>query len=103
MGSYIESIESGRLPVSEREALSKEQRIIEAIYLGLRMTAGIDLAGFRAKFGIDFIRAFKEVITDLTERNYIAVKNNRCALTRRGRAYLDSIASMFVTRDVSET
>jgi coproporphyrinogen III oxidase-like Fe-S oxidoreductase len=67
------------------------------------MTAGIDLVGFKAKFGIDFIKAFKEVITDLVERNYIAVKNNRCALTRQGRAYLDSITSMFVTRDFFDT
>ena len=101
--SYIEAIESGRLPVDDKEVLTEEQQMIEAIYLGLRMTAGIDLVGFKAKFGIDFIKSFKEVITDLTERNYIAVKDNRCAVTRRGRAYLDSITSMFVTRDVSDT
>ena len=97
--SYIEAVESGQLPLAEREVLSREQRIIEAIYLGLRMTAGIDLAGFRAKFGIDFIKAFKEVITDLSERNYIAVKNGRCALTRQGRVFLDSIVSLFVKEE----
>jgi oxygen-independent coproporphyrinogen-3 oxidase len=101
--SYIEAIESGRLPVADKEVLTEEQQIIEAIYLGLRMTAGIDLVGFKAKFQIDFIKAFKALITDLAERNYIAVKNNGCALTRKGRAYLDSITSMFVIRDVSDT
>jgi oxygen-independent coproporphyrinogen-3 oxidase len=101
--SYIEAVESGQLPVADREALTGEQQIIEAIYLGLRMTAGIDLAGFRAKFGIDFIKTFKEVIADLAERNYIAVENSRCALTRQGRVYLDSITTMFVTRDISDT
>ena len=100
--SYIEAIESGQLPVADKEVLTEEQQMIEAIYLGLRMTSGIDLAGFKAKFGIDFIKAFKEVITDLTERNYIEVKNNRCVLTRQGRVLLDSITSMFVTRDVSD-
>jgi oxygen-independent coproporphyrinogen-3 oxidase len=97
--SYIEAIESGRLPVSEREALSREQKIIEAIYLGLRMTAGIDLVGFKSKYGIDFVEAFKAAIIDLEERNYLEVKNNRCRLTRRGRAFLDSITSMFVALD----
>jgi oxygen-independent coproporphyrinogen-3 oxidase len=101
--SYMEAIESGQLPLEDKEVLTGEQQMIEAIYLGLRMTSGIDLVGFKAKFGIDFIKAFKEVITDLAERNYIAVKNNRCALTRQGRAYLDSITSMFVARDVSDT
>jgi oxygen-independent coproporphyrinogen-3 oxidase len=101
--SYIAAIESGRRPVAEKEVLTEEQQMIEAIYLGLRMTAGIDLVGFKAKFRIDFIKAFEEVITDLAERNFIEVKNSRCALTRRGRAYLDSITSMFVTRDFSDT
>lgn len=97
---YIEAIESGRLAVDEKEVLSREQQMIEAIYLGLRMTDGIDLIGFRRKIGIDFVEAFKEVIIDLEKRNYLEVKNNRCRLTRRGRAFLDSITSMFVVRDV---
>jgi oxygen-independent coproporphyrinogen-3 oxidase len=101
--SYINAIESGRLPVDDKEVLTEEQQMIEAIYLGLRMTSGIDLVGFKAKFGIDFIKTFKEVITDLAERNYIAVENSRCALTRQGRAYLDNITSMFVTRDFFDT
>jgi oxygen-independent coproporphyrinogen-3 oxidase len=101
--SYIAAIESGRLTVAEKEVLTEEQQMIESIYLGLRMTAGIDLVGFKAKFRIDFIKAFEEVITDLAERNFIEVKNSRCALTRRGRVYLDSITSMFVTRGVSDT
>jgi len=101
--SYIAAIESGRRPVAQKEVLTEEQQMIEAIYLGLRMTAGIDPVGFRAKFGIDFLKTFKAVLTDLAEQNYIEVKNSRYALTRRGRAYLDSITSMFVTRDVSDT
>ncbi|MGW8303592.1 MAG: hypothetical protein ACWGNO_16055, partial [Desulfobacterales bacterium] len=90
-----------RLPVAEKEVLTGEQQMIEAIYLGLRMNAGIDLVGFKAKYGIDFMKTFKALITELTELNYIEVKNSRCALTRRGRAFLDSITTMFVTRDVS--
>jgi len=101
VSSYIAAIESGRLPVAEKEVLTGEQQMIEAIYLGLRMNAGIDLVGFKAKYGIDFMKTFKTLITELTERNYIEVKNSRCALTRRGRAFLDSITAMFVTRDVS--
>jgi len=99
---YILAIESGRLPVANREVLSEEQQMIEAIYLGLRMTAGIDLVGFKAKFGIDFVETFNEIISDLERQNHIEVIKNRCALTRRGRVFLDSITSMFVTRDLSD-
>ncbi len=70
--------------------------MIETIYLGLRMTRGINLAGFKKKFRIDFIDAFKELTSDLKKRNYIAVANDHCALTRQARAFLDSISAMFV-------
>jgi coproporphyrinogen III oxidase-like Fe-S oxidoreductase len=68
----------------------------------LRTNAGIDLIGFKEKFGINFVKTFKEVISDLEEENYLEIKNSHCALTRQARAFLDSIASMFVIRDVSE-
>jgi putative oxygen-independent coproporphyrinogen III oxidase len=93
---YIAAVKSGRLPVAAKETLSGEQQMIEAIYLGLRMTAGIDLAGFKKKFRIDFIDTFKELISDLRKRDYLAVNQDRCALTRQGRAFLDGISAMFV-------
>ncbi|MEJ2727782.1 MAG: radical SAM family heme chaperone HemW [Deltaproteobacteria bacterium] len=102
VADYTAAIESGRLPEAGREELSREQQIIETIYLGLRTTAGIDLIGFGQKFGINFVKTFKEVLSVLAELNYLEIRNNRCALTRRARAFLDSIALMFVVRDVSE-
>ena len=93
---YVEALECGRLPVAEKEVLSREQQMIEAIYLGLRTTRGIDLAGFKNKFRMDFMDTFKELTLDLKKRNLIAVSKDCCALTRRGRAFLDGISAMFV-------
>jgi oxygen-independent coproporphyrinogen-3 oxidase len=97
---YIEVIESGRLALSEGEVLSQEQQMIEAIFLGLRMTDGIDLGGFKEKFGINFIETYKEILSDLEKRDYIEVDQHNCALTRQGRIFLDSITQMFVSHDV---
>lgn len=96
---YNATVKSGRLPVAGEEVLSREQQMIEAIYLGLRMTRGIDLAGFKKKFRIDFIDEFKELTSDLKKRNFIAVTKDHCTLTRQARAFLDSISAMFVRSD----
>ena len=96
VAEYIAVIESGRLPLDEREVLTQEQQMIEFVYLGLRMTRGIDLTAFKKKFHIDFVDAYKELISDLKKRNYITVSNDYCALTRQGRAFLDGISAMFV-------
>ena len=94
---YMRAIESGDLPVADQELLTLEQQRIEAIYLGLRMTRGIDLASFKKKFGVDFIEAFKEKTTDLQKDNYLEVTKSHCALTRKGRAFLDSITARFIS------
>jgi len=97
---YLAAIESGRPPIAEREVLTAEQEMIETIYLGLRMTQGIDLTWFRQKFGIDFAEIFKDLIADLEKKEYIKVSATHAALTRQGKAFLDSIAAMFVEADV---
>ena len=93
---YIQAIQSGRLPLAEKEVLSREQQMIETIYLGLRTTIGIDLAGFKKKFRIDFMETFKELTSDLKRMNHIALTKDRYALSRQARALLDSITAMFV-------
>jgi oxygen-independent coproporphyrinogen-3 oxidase len=93
---YIRAIESGNLPVADEELLTLEQQQIEAIYLGLRMAQGIDLVSFKKKFGVDFLETCKEVIAVLEKSNYLEVTKSHCRLTRKGRAFLDSITSRFV-------
>ncbi|MDJ0984753.1 MAG: radical SAM family heme chaperone HemW [Desulfobacterales bacterium] len=100
---YLAAVESGQTPVAETEGLTSEQVLIEAIYLGLRMTQGIDLIRFEEKFGYNFLQTFKDVIADLVNKKYLKAGATHVALTRRGRAFLDSIASTLVNTDVPHT
>ncbi|UCF93591.1 MAG: radical SAM family heme chaperone HemW [Desulfobacterales bacterium] len=99
--TYIRDLEAGRLPRAAQEVLTAEQLMIEAIYLGLRTIDGIDLAGFQQRFGFSFVQAFQEVIVDLAGRGLIQTARQRCALTRAGLAYLDSITAMFTSYELS--
>lgn len=67
---YRENIKEGGLSIEEKEILSKEQRMME----------------------------FAEKIKQLEEDGYILriQPKNRCALSRKGMLFLDSIASMFM-------
>ena len=94
--NYIQELEAGRLPLEDREVLTSEQRMIEAIYLGLRQADGININGFHRRFGVHFTDIFEKTIADLKKRGFITMTRNRCALTRKGMLFLDSIASMFV-------
>ena len=90
---YIREIEAGRLPIEEKEVLSTEQLMMEAIYLGLRTINGIDLAEFNQRFKVDFSRTFENNIIDLEKNGLLRIDHGHCALTRKGLSLLDSITS----------
>jgi len=96
---YIENIKEGRLPIEEKEILSKEQRMMEMVYLGLRKTDGIDIDVIDENLGINFRQIFAEKIKQLEDDGYILPiqPENRCALSRKGMLFLDSIAPVFMT------
>ncbi len=96
---YIRDIRAGCLPIEEREILSREQTIIESLYLGLRKTQGIDIELFNRNFGADFNEMFGKVIVSLTEKELIRTDKKYCRLTRRGMLFLDSIAAMFIAQE----
>jgi oxygen-independent coproporphyrinogen-3 oxidase len=96
---YIKEIESGRFAVEGKETLNREQRMMERIYLGLRTTDGIQTDIFDDTFGVRFTERFNKIITDLKERGLIKFSKNRCALTKKGMLFQNSIASMFICSD----
>ncbi len=97
---YIRQIKAGRLPIAEKETLTREQMIMEAIYLGLRTTRGIDLDGFDKRFATSFLKTFEAKIAGLEEERLLSLSDTHCALTPRGMAYLDSIAAMLTSQDI---
>lgn len=97
--NYIRELQCSRLPVAGKEHLIRDQLLMEAIYLGFRTRKGIDLAGFKNKFGIDFLKQFAETITDLEKQGFLNVSKNHCALTVSGMALLDSITAAFTNQD----
>ncbi len=96
---YIRNIEAGHLPIAAKETLTTEQMIMEAIYLGLRTTRGINLDAFEEKFGIDFGRVYAPTIAALAMEDLLALEEKHCRLTPRGMPFLDGIASRFVCQE----
>lgn len=88
---YLADIHAGRRPVAGEEVLTREQRIIEAVYLGLRQTDGIDLQGFRSTFEEEFGARFEPRLSRLIDGELIEKAPQRIRLTRRGMLFLDKV------------
>ena len=94
--SYIETLRDRILPIEAEERLTPEQQMIEAIYLGLRQTAGISIADFEGRFGGDFRTGFESLLDELSKNGWMRTDPARCALTPKGLLVLDTIASRFL-------
>ena len=73
---------------------------MEAIYLGLRTTRGIDLDNFGKMFGMDFLNTFESKIADLKKEGFLLLSDTHFALSPKGLAYHDSISAMLTSKDI---
>ena len=93
---YLKAVSAGSRPVAESERLTRDQQMIEALYLGLRQTCGIDVNDFEGRFGIDFGDLFAPAMAALTAEAMVQVTPDACALTPAGLVYADAIVGRFV-------
>jgi oxygen-independent coproporphyrinogen-3 oxidase len=93
---YTKFISENRTPISGKELLTREQRIMESIFLGLRMSEGIDIEKFEQRFGLSFYDQFGKTVSYLEEKGYLAAGQARCALTPKGLLLHDSVTAMIV-------
>ena len=80
------------MPVEDTEILSAEQLQLEALFLGLRTKAGIDLKLYKTRHGIDLLADKKAIIDALIKNKFVELKNGFLRPTRAGMAIADSLA-----------
>jgi oxygen-independent coproporphyrinogen-3 oxidase len=96
VGRYIRQLENGRRPIEDSETLTREKSMIEAVYLGLRLTDGIDMSAFNDRFGIEFMEHFGVKAVFFEQEELLTTTDGHCRLTPRGMLLLDTIAAAFI-------
>jgi oxygen-independent coproporphyrinogen-3 oxidase len=98
LAAYVAQLARGESPAGPAETVSTEQAMAEFLLLGLRLTAGIELATFGRRFGIDLAAATGGEMAALVDAGFLTLAGGRLAATARGRAVLDSILGRLATR-----
>jgi oxygen-independent coproporphyrinogen-3 oxidase len=81
---YYKYIEEDKLPIVHKEEISEEEKLKEAIILGLRLNKGIDIEEININHGISFLEDYKDVLKDLKNRGLIDVTSKNVKLTKLG-------------------
>ena len=92
VNNYLKEIARGKMPVENEEILSAEQLKLEALFLGLRTKAGIDLERYKTKYGADLFVDKQTIIDALIKNNLVELKDGFLRPTRSGMAVADSLA-----------
>lgn len=90
---YAEDLRAGIQPVEEEEYLTPTQQMIEFIMLAMRTAAGIDFGEFQRRFNADFIEVCGPSAAEFESQGLLVTAGGRCAPTRRGMLFHDSIVS----------
>jgi len=93
---YMDLIQRQSHAVDSRSNLTSREREEEAIFLGLRLTQGIDLFQFESKFGFNLRSRFKEQIEFLKEGQLIELTPERLRLTPKGYILSNEVFSEFL-------
>jgi oxygen-independent coproporphyrinogen-3 oxidase len=90
--TYLKEIAQDKIPVENSETLSAEQLQLEALFLGLRTKAGIDLKRYKTRYGVDLLADKKTIIDTLIINKLVELKNGFLRPTRAGMDVADSLA-----------
>jgi oxygen-independent coproporphyrinogen-3 oxidase len=91
---YVETIASGKLPLSRALRTSHRERLIRELILQMKL-GRLDGAYFRKKFGASVLDEFEEPFTTLREQGYLDWEQDRIELTREGLLRVDSLLPAF--------
>lgn len=90
---YIKRIAAGKSPVSYTEDITKPLEMAETMFLGLRLTQGIQKAEFSKRFNIDIKTLYGKQIETLKEKGLLEEDETHLKLSSKG---LDVANEVFV-------
>ncbi|HYU80284.1 MAG TPA: radical SAM family heme chaperone HemW [Vicinamibacterales bacterium] len=94
---YVLRIERGESPVVERRVLSPEERIEEALFTGLRLTEGLDLAAVSARYGVDVWGRYGPELSRFVDSGLLIHEpGQRLRLTRSGMLLANEVMAVFI-------
>ncbi len=95
--TYVAALERGGQPqVSERRHLTPGVQFQEAVFMGLRLVAGLDLYEIERRYGIDVWKRYDRRLVPFVEAGLLVHEPGRLRLTARGLLLSNEVMSVFI-------
>ena len=93
---YLDRVGRGGPLATEVRRLSIEERLGEALFTGLRLTAGVSLDAIGARYGVDVWQRWRADLEPFVREGCLLRANSRLWLTRRGMLLANEVMAVFV-------
>ncbi len=92
---YLEKLNKDMKPIKTRDLIKKDDKLKEALLLGLRLINGILIDDINNKYGVDIEAYFKKEFKYLIDKGFIKV-SDRIKLTDTGLFYGNEVFEWFI-------
>lgn len=94
---YVRRVAAGESVVAERRVLDAEERVEEALFTGIRMTAGLDLPVVASRYGVDVWGRYGGELSRFVDAGLLEHDPGvRLRLTRPGMLLANEVMAVFI-------
>jgi putative oxygen-independent coproporphyrinogen III oxidase len=93
---YVDRIIRGQTVIVDEHRMTPDERLGDALFTGLRLTDGIDLAVIDARYGVDVWRRYGADLEPFLEQGCLRREGSRLWLTRPGMLLAHEVMTVFV-------
>jgi oxygen-independent coproporphyrinogen-3 oxidase len=93
---YIDRVLRAESTRTDVQRLTADQRLGDALFTGLRLTAGLDLTGIDRRYGTHVWERYGAQLQPFLDEDILAMDGQRIRLTRRGMLLANEVMAVFV-------
>ena len=95
-GLYIDRVAAGGSVAVDRRRLADRERLGDALFMGLRLTDGLDLPAVERRYGVRVDQRFGRDLEPFFDAGLVATDGRRLRLTREGMLLANEVMAIFV-------
>ena len=93
---YIERVSDGLSPVASQKILSVDELVSDTLFLGLRLSEGVDLPSLESRYRVDVWERWGQDLQICVDAGLLDENSDRLRLTRKGMLLANEVMRIFV-------
>lgn len=94
--TYLDRLEAGGDPSCTRQKRSPEQQLSEALFMGLRLTEGVDVSAVGNRYGVDVPSRYGAELQPFIDDGQLVEEGDQLRLSREGMLLANEVMAVFV-------